>query len=160
MSAGEKSDAPFYTDDLTISAGVSVNSSAGNVVLLAGDDILLLATASVTASGQITMTAGNGDLDGVGTLTQVGTLNAPVLVMNAVGDITIYVISNATSVSASTSNGHCSAPVRELLRLLPKASKVAAPHHRLAVPARTGLRWCKNKSAARPMLHKEANWLR
>ena len=41
LTAGEISDAPVCADDLTVNAGVTVSSTGANVLLRAGDDIVL-----------------------------------------------------------------------------------------------------------------------
>ena len=76
-TAGEISDFPACADDLTVNPGVTVSVTAGNLVLQAGDDIVLGAGSTLTASGSVSLVAGFGDLDACGTIIDNGaTINS------------------------------------------------------------------------------------
>ena len=67
------------TDDVTVNAGVTVQSTAGDVTFNAGDDIVITATGVVqatAANGDVTLNSGVGDNDNVGTQTLDGTVSA------------------------------------------------------------------------------------
>ena len=58
-------------DDITVNAGITVESTGGNLTLLAGDNIVLNNTSTVkasTAGKTITLTAASGDLDAAGAI--------------------------------------------------------------------------------------------
>ncbi|HEY1379409.1 MAG TPA: VCBS repeat-containing protein [Gemmataceae bacterium] len=87
LTAGETSDAPAFADDLTVNAGVTVRSTGGDVVLLAGDDVIVNGTAQ--AAGDVDLRSGFGDTDGEGVIaingavTAAATVALNVLVANA-----------------------------------------------------------------------------
>ena len=61
---------PAHTDNITVNAGVTVQSTGGNVVFLAGDDIVINSTAQVLAqSGNIDLPSGFNDTDNEGAIT-------------------------------------------------------------------------------------------
>ncbi len=67
------------TDDVTVNAGVTVQSTAGDVTFNAGDDIVITATGVVqatAANGDVTLNSGVADNDNVGTQTLDGTVSA------------------------------------------------------------------------------------
>ena len=67
------------TDDVTVNAGVTVQSTAGDVTFNAGDDIVINGTATVqatAANGDVTLNSGVADNDNVGTQTLDGTVSA------------------------------------------------------------------------------------
>ncbi|MEQ9409446.1 MAG: calcium-binding protein, partial [Fuerstiella sp.] len=71
---------PTAGDDLTINAGVSVNSTGGDVTLTAGDNISLQATSSVTAQNLLTIRAAEADADTIpvgAVIALNGSLTAP-----------------------------------------------------------------------------------
>ena len=70
-TAGESGTAD--TDNITVSANVTVQSTGSGVTLQAGDDVILGAGATVSANGTLTVTAGHNDIDGDGGLTMDGT---------------------------------------------------------------------------------------
>src|SRR5262249_47297800 len=53
-TAGETSDIPTFADDLTVNSGVTLNVTGGNLTVQAGDQILLNAGSTISASGTIT----------------------------------------------------------------------------------------------------------
>src|SRR5262249_40937913 len=62
----EATDPPVSGDNLTVNAGVTVQSTGGSVTLHAGDNVTLPATSSVQAPAGLTIVGGFGDVDGVG----------------------------------------------------------------------------------------------
>jgi hypothetical protein len=56
------------SDNLTLNAGVTINSTGGSVTIAAGDDITLTSTSHVSAGKDITITADSGDNDVGGAL--------------------------------------------------------------------------------------------
>lgn len=68
------------TDDITVNAGVTVQSTAGDVTFNAGDDIILTDNTSIVsatgANGDVTMNSGVADTDNVGIQTLNGQINA------------------------------------------------------------------------------------
>ncbi len=91
FTAVEGNDAPFYQDFITINPGISVVSTGNNVVLDAGDDVNLLAGSLVrSVTGQVTITAGSGDLDGQGLILLGGSVQAQTgITLTAIQDITL-----------------------------------------------------------------------
>src|SRR5205823_5373138 len=64
-------------DNITVNAGITVQSTGGDVVFQAGDNIVINATAQVLApAGNISFTSGFGDNDGEGAQTLDGTISA------------------------------------------------------------------------------------
>ena len=110
FTAGEISDAPVWADDFTLSGGATIQSTAGNITLRAGDDIHLNAGTTVNASGTVTLTAGFGDLDGAGSLDLQGTIiSGTGLSLTAPDDITVGLINapgqTVTLTADSDNNG-------------------------------------------------------
>jgi len=90
LTAGEISDAPTWADDFTLNGGATIQSTAGNITLRAGDDIHLAAGTTVNAFGSVTLQAGFGDLDGAGSLDLQGTvISGGALNFSAPGDIVV-----------------------------------------------------------------------
>ena len=81
LTANATEDAGAATnDDVTVNAGVTVQSTAGNVTFNAGDDIVITAGATVQATaagagGDVTLNAGVGDNDNQATMTPDGTVS-------------------------------------------------------------------------------------
>src|SRR5207302_8130779 len=64
-------------DNVTVNAGVTVQSTGGDVVFQAGDNLVVNATAQVLATaGSVGLTSGFGDNDGEGAQTLDGTVSA------------------------------------------------------------------------------------
>lgn len=101
-TATEISDALVFADKLTVIAGVTVQSTGGNVTLQAGDDVVLN-TGSVIQSnlGFVTLTAAFGDLDAEGGINMGGgTIQAGTNVtLTALNDI---LLSTVTAGAAGT----------------------------------------------------------
>tara|TARA_R110002072_G_scaffold243821_2_gene403150 strand:- start:147970 stop:171135 length:23166 start_codon:yes stop_codon:yes gene_type:complete len=80
LTANATEDAGAATnDDVTVNAGVTVQSTAGDVTFNAGDDIVIAATGVVQATaagGDVTLNAGVGDNDNQATMTLDGTVSA------------------------------------------------------------------------------------
>ncbi|MBI3312708.1 MAG: S-layer family protein [Candidatus Omnitrophica bacterium] len=74
LTAGESGAAG---DDLTINAGVTVNSTGDAVTLRAGDDVIFGAGSDVKSdTSSTTLTAGFGDTDGLGSISAGGLVSA------------------------------------------------------------------------------------
>jgi hypothetical protein len=73
-TAGET--ATVAVDILVLNPGVTVEATAGNLTLQAGDEILLLAGSTARASGTVTQNVGFGNLDNFGGATIQGTIDA------------------------------------------------------------------------------------
>jgi hypothetical protein len=98
-SAVETNDPGVFADKLTVNAGVTVRSTAGNVTLEAGDDIVLNAGSLVKSdSGSVTLAAAFGDLDSEGGIAGNGTST-----IQAGADITLNAL-NSISVGALKAN--------------------------------------------------------
>src|SRR5262249_32834401 len=66
-----------HRDHLPLNAGIPVQSTGGDVVFRAGDNIVLNATAQVLApNGNVSFTSGFGDNDNEGAQTLDGTISA------------------------------------------------------------------------------------
>ncbi len=113
LTAGEVANAPACIDDLLVSPGVTVESTLGNVSLLAGDDVIISAGAFVTAFGTATITAGFGDLDACGTVTNDGTVTSgsgggggggPVII-TAIGDILLGLVIGPNGAMITSTTG-------------------------------------------------------
>src|SRR5207302_515706 len=64
-------------DNITVNAGITVQSTGSDVIFQAGDNIVINATAQVLApAGNISFTSGFGDNDGEGAQTLDGTISA------------------------------------------------------------------------------------
>ena len=87
LVAGETSDAGVFADDLTINTGVTVQSIFADTTLLAGDDVIVGGT--VIAATTATLTAGSGDLDTGGSVTDSNgplvNVVAPSVILSATG---------------------------------------------------------------------------
>ncbi|HEX2725744.1 MAG TPA: hypothetical protein VHN20_07990, partial [Beijerinckiaceae bacterium] len=86
-TAGETNDGPTGADDLTITGTSAVNVTAGDLTLNAGDDIILQSGAQATASGNVVVTAGSGDLDTIGGIDSTGTIQGGDVSLTALGEI-------------------------------------------------------------------------
>ncbi|MBI1346897.1 hypothetical protein GC163_11480 [bacterium] len=89
ITAGESNDAPNYDDDLTINTGVtvSVTGGASELILQAGDDVII--DGAATSNLNLIVTAGFNDLDSSGAIVLSGTLTATELTtLTAVTGIT------------------------------------------------------------------------
>src|SRR5690606_19354074 len=104
--AEDTSDAPDLNDDLTINAGVTVEVTAGDLTLIAGDDIVIGTGAEASASGAVSLVAGFGDLDGGGGIVINGTVSGNPVDLAALDDICVGNIdAGAGTVSISSVNG-------------------------------------------------------
>jgi len=66
-----------HTDNVTVNAGITVQSTGGDVVFLAGDDIVINSTAQILApGGNIDLRAGFNDTDNEGVILLNGTVSA------------------------------------------------------------------------------------
>ena len=64
-------------DDLTVLTGVTVESTGGNVTFSAGDNVVIDGTVRATGVLKtVSLTAGQGDLDGIGAITVDGAVSA------------------------------------------------------------------------------------
>src|SRR5207248_7834040 len=86
-------------DNITVNAGVTVESTGGDVVFQAGDDITVNATAVVQAlSGNIDFRTGFGDNDGEGVMA----LNGTVAANAATGSVALNVSATNAALPAGT----------------------------------------------------------
>jgi hypothetical protein len=72
-------------NNVTVNAGASVSSAGGNVLIQAGDD-LIVSGAVAAPAGNVTLESGVADADGEGTQT----LNGPISASAATGRVTIH----------------------------------------------------------------------
>lgn len=106
LTAGEIADAPACADDLTVNAGVTVQSTGGDVNLRAGDDLILTAGSTIQAAAAVRLIAGFGDLEGCGSITFGATIIAGTdLTVCSVEDLTIGALSAPGTVTLSSDNG-------------------------------------------------------
>jgi hypothetical protein len=63
-------------DNITVSAGVTVSATAGDVTFETGDRIIIAATSKVSASGNVSLRSGVNDADGDGSMALDGTISA------------------------------------------------------------------------------------
>ncbi|MEW6486101.1 MAG: filamentous hemagglutinin N-terminal domain-containing protein, partial [Pseudomonadota bacterium] len=99
-------------DHITIAAGINVQSTGGDVYLLAGDDIIQGAGGLISAVGNdIFLTAGT-DADAVGAITMSGTVGsgAENVTANAKQSITLSNTDISTLIAHSTVAGNISVP--------------------------------------------------
>ncbi len=90
LTAGEINDAPTFADDLTVAAGVTVQSTGGSVTLLAGDDVVLNTGSKVQSSTFLYIHAGFNDLDAKGGVVLDGTLTPGTdLAISVIGDLVL-----------------------------------------------------------------------
>ena len=112
LIADEIADAPVFADDLTVLAGVTVESTLSSVELQAGDDILTAAGSFVTAFTTLTIRAGfdatEGDLDGGGSATLLGThtSGAGATTVTSLGDIILGLFVAADGLTLFTEFGN------------------------------------------------------
>ncbi len=99
LIAGETNDPPDHSESLTLQSGVTVESSAGNIALYAGDDVILQDNVTVQAALAIEFLAGFNDLDNYGAL-----IVDPTATIIAGTDLGIGVVGDL-SVSNLTANG-------------------------------------------------------
>src|SRR5205085_358433 len=86
-------------DNVTVNAGITVQSTGGDVVFQAGDNIVINATAQVLATaGNVSFTSGFGDNDGEGAQTLDGTLSASA----ATGVVTLNLSAQQGATQAGT----------------------------------------------------------
>jgi hypothetical protein len=105
-TAGEIADFPVCAQNLTVNTGVTVRSTAGNVVLQAGDDIVLAAGSVVQSdNGSVTLTAAFNDADGCGALKLFGSIISPNsdVTLSSANDICVGTISAPGHVVTITS---------------------------------------------------------
>jgi hypothetical protein len=83
MATAPETPTPNF-DNVTVNAGVTVQSTGGDVVFQAGDDIVITAGATVHASGNISLTSAFGDTDAEGAIQLNGAVvaTAGVLTLN------------------------------------------------------------------------------
>src|SRR5207248_654185 len=74
LTVAETNDPATAADDLTVLAGVTVQSTGGAVTLNAGDDVIVQAGATVRAAGLLTVRGGFNDLDSRGCVQNLGSL--------------------------------------------------------------------------------------
>ncbi|MFL5329457.1 MAG: hypothetical protein ACJ8C4_11135 [Gemmataceae bacterium] len=103
-TAGETADSPVFADDLSVNAGITVESTGGDVILQAGDDIILNALSLVKADlagSTVTLSAGFGDTDGSGAISGVATHSvvATNLALSAIDGIGSFASPLTTTVS-------------------------------------------------------------
>jgi hypothetical protein len=99
---------PPPDDDITVNAGVTVESTAGDVNFTAGDSITMAAGSVVQSdTGALTFKAGIGDVDNDAVLNLLGTLSSSTtLTLQAPGDITIGTINApGQTVTITSTNG-------------------------------------------------------
>jgi fibronectin-binding autotransporter adhesin len=94
QSATFTGDAPEVNgagDDLTVESGVTLESTGGDVILTAGDNVLIdgVVQSLNFPTGTVAITAGAGDVDGIGALTIHGMVSASEMVLRAKQDITL-----------------------------------------------------------------------
>ncbi|MEZ5593177.1 MAG: hypothetical protein R3F53_21695 [Gammaproteobacteria bacterium] len=73
ITATAVDDGAADTDNITVNAGVTVQSTGGDVTLQAGDDVFMGIGATISANGTLDLTAGFGDTDGDGGITMAAT---------------------------------------------------------------------------------------
>ncbi len=92
-------------DDLTIDSGVTVNVSAGDLFLLAGDDVVLQSGAQATAADRVDVNAAFGDNDGAGGIDSHGSVSGNLVSFAALNDIEVGQISATTAALLTTTAG-------------------------------------------------------
>ena len=106
LEAGEINDAGLWLDDLTVNAGITVQSTGGSIHLCAGDDIFLNAGSIIQAATNVSIEPACNDLDGQGDLTFLGTIIAgedvDICVMN---DLTLGTIEAGETVTLVSQTG-------------------------------------------------------
>ena len=83
LTAGESAAAG---DDLTVTTGITIRSTAGEVTLRAGDQVTLAGTSlveSTAGSGTVTLLSGSSDSDGAGAISGTGRASAPNVVLDS-----------------------------------------------------------------------------
>jgi hypothetical protein len=105
-TAPETADAPTGADDLRINAGVTVSVEDGDLILQAGDDIILRDDSQAIASGDVTLTAGFNDLDQLGQIVlNRATVQGTNVTFNAIHDIFAGRIVASSRVSLNSDQG-------------------------------------------------------
>src|SRR5205807_776547 len=74
-------------DDITVNAGVTVQSTGGDVTFVSGDSIITQPGSVIQAAGAINLTIGNGDTDNDAVFNLQGTLIAGTINFTATGTI-------------------------------------------------------------------------
>jgi hypothetical protein len=98
-TATETTPATAHLDNITVDPAVTVESTGGDVVFQAGDDIIVSATAVVQApAGNIDFQTGFGDNDNEGVMALDGTVAADA----ATGTVTLNVNSTNSALAAGT----------------------------------------------------------
>jgi hypothetical protein len=95
-------------DNLTINPGVTLQSTAGSVILHAGDDLIFNSTATVGAAVDIQFVVDFGDVDGAGATANVlGHLNAPLATVSggSLDDSFIIVPDDGTPIAVHGAGG-------------------------------------------------------
>jgi Ca2+-binding RTX toxin-like protein len=104
--AGETADGPTGADDLTINGGIKVEVTAGDLTLMAGDDIILETGAQAIASGNVFLLAGNGDADNLGRIESRGLIQGlNVTIVGAFGGILAGRVVAITRATLNEPNG-------------------------------------------------------
>lgn len=94
--AGESLPAAPGVDNVTVNAGVTVQSTNSGIIFWAGDDVVINSTATVQAGGNIDFQTGFNDNDSEGTMT----LNGAVVANNSTGTVALNVNSNNSALPA------------------------------------------------------------
>ena len=97
-------------DDVTVSAGVTVEGTNGNLAINAGDSINASANAALTAGGNITLTADAGSMDVLGAIILVDTAvvsstGAGNVDLSATGDVALSSVSTSGEVTIDSTTG-------------------------------------------------------
>jgi fibronectin-binding autotransporter adhesin len=119
---------PPPDDDLTVNAGVTVESTGGNVIFTSGDSIVLQAGSLVKSdAGSVTLTAGVGDDDNDAALILGGPVQGGTdITIVSPGDICVGTLTAAGTVSITSTTGailDCNDPPTGTLNIT--ASKLA-----------------------------------
>lgn len=137
LTAGEIADFPTCADDLTVNSGVTVQSTGADVILQAGDDIILNTGSIVQAAGNVTLTAGFGDLDTCGGVLLNGIIiSGNNIVISSINDVCIGALTAPNLVSVTSTAGaiiDCNDPpagtlnITSNLLLLQAATGIGSP---------------------------------
>ena len=107
-TASEVSDSPTFADDITVNAGITVESTTGDLTLQAGDDVEVAAGSTASAAGALSLTAGFGDLDMGGQLIIDPTANlvGDPINLTSFGDFAVGVINQpGITLNITSTNG-------------------------------------------------------
>jgi fibronectin-binding autotransporter adhesin len=77
LTAMTADDGPVHTDNITVESGMSIDCNGGDVILEAGDDIVIDSGATVkSTTANVDLRSGSSDTDGEGVMTIDGTVSA------------------------------------------------------------------------------------